>query len=61
VIDFQLLLVLLSQPVLEIGSVRRVPAQFPPWTFQVRFEILALAYSGDIRKELEKTKKMSLI
>jgi hypothetical protein len=48
-------------PVLEIGLVRRGPARFPPWTIQVRFELWALTYSGDIRKELEKTKKMRLI
>jgi hypothetical protein len=29
---------------LEIGSVRRGLAWFPPWTIQVRFELLALAY-----------------
>jgi hypothetical protein len=50
-----------SRAVLEISSVRRGPARFPPWTIQVRFELSALAYSGDIRRELEKTKKMSLI
>jgi hypothetical protein len=44
---------------LEIGSVRRGPAWFPPWTIQVRFELSVLTYSVDIQKELEKTKKMS--
>jgi hypothetical protein len=42
---------------LEIGSVRRAPARFPPWTIQVQFELSALTYSGDIRKELEKTEE----